>query len=150
MPRNKNIELYKYIGKKLKKKRIEVKLSQEKIAEKLDVDYRQIYYYETGKSKIPLDNLLKLCEFFNVDIYYFLGDIKKEKQENLSVINYPDNPELEKIIVTVKEVYEFGDDDLILGVNNCVNSMQAILKKRKDERRNSNPVKKKRLAGNNK
>jgi hypothetical protein len=31
--------------------------------------------------------------------------------------------------MTIKEIYEFKDDDIILGVNNCINSMQAILKK---------------------
>jgi transcriptional regulator with XRE-family HTH domain len=144
--KDKNIKLLKSIGEKLRSKRKELKISQGKIADLLDISDTQIYRYELGYSLIPLDNLLKLCELFNVDIYYFLGDIKKEKQENISIINYPANSELEKIIITVKEVYEFGDDDLILGVNNCVNSMQVILKKRQKQGRYRETPKKKKNA----
>ncbi len=114
----------------------------------LNISDTQIYRYELGYSLIPLDNLLKLCELFNVDIYYFLSGIKKEKQENKSIAKYPSNPDLDKAILAAKEIYEFGDEDLIVGVNNCINAMQVILKKRKDDRRNPSPIKRKRLAGN--
>ena len=57
---------------------------------------------------------------------------EKNKLENQSVVKYPLNPDLEKVILAAKEIYEFGDEDLIVGVNNCINAMQVILKKRKD------------------
>ncbi len=143
--KDKNIKLLKSLGKKLRSKRKELKISQGKIADLLDISDTQIYKYELGYSLIPLDNLLKLCELFNVDIYYFLSDIKKD---DVSAVKYPDNPELKKMILTVKEIYEYGDDDLILGVNNCVNAMQVMLKKRQKQGRDRGTPKKKTNANN--
>ena len=148
--KDKDIELLKFLGDRIRKKRKELKISQGDIANLLNVSDTQIYRYELGYSLIPLDNLLKLCELFNVDVYYFLSGKKKEKQENKSITIYPLNPDLDKVILAAKEIYDFGDEDLIVGVNNCINAMQVILKKRKDSRRNPNPVKKKRLAGDSK
>ena len=148
--KDKDIELLKFLGDRIRKKRKELKISQGDIANLLNVSDTQIYRYELGYSLIPLDNLLKLCELFNVDVYYFLNGKKKEKQENKSITIYPSNPDLDKVILAAKEIYEFGDEDLIVGVNNCINTMQVILKKRKDSRRNTNPIKRKRLAGDSK
>ena len=151
MPRTKNTELFKQIGLKIKAKRESLNLSQEKLGVLLDVDYRHIYHYEIGRTKIPIDYLLKLAEFFNVPLEYFCSDFEgKNKLENQSVVKYPSNPDLDKVILAAKEIYDFGDEDLIVGVNNCINAMQVILKKRKDSRRNPNPVKRKRLAGDSK
>ena len=148
--KDKDIELLKFLGDRIRKKRKELKISQGNIANLLNVSDTQIYRYELGYSLIPLDNLLKLCELFNVDVYYFLSGKKKEKQENKSITIYPSNPDLDKVILAAKEIYDFGDEDLIVGVNNCINAMQVILKKRKDSRRNPSPVKRKRVAGDSK
>ncbi len=148
--KDKDIKLLKLLGEKIRNKRKELKISQGDIANLLNVSDTQIYRYELGYSLIPLDNLLKLCELFNVDIYYFLSGIKKERQENKSIAIYPLNPDIDKVILAAKEIYEFGDEDLIVGVNNCINAMQVILKKRKDSRRNPSPVKRKGLAGDSK
>ena len=63
-----------------------------------------------------------------------------------SVVKYPESPELEKRIVAIKEIYRYEDEDLILGVNNCVDSMSAILKKRQEQRRDIETVKKTRVG----
>ena len=138
----KNTALLKFIGKKIRIKREEFNLSQTEIADILEVSYTQIYHYETGRSEIPLTNILKLCEFFNVDISYFLSDIKNEK----SIAKYPENPRLEKTIHTVKEIFEFNDEDLIFGLEKCVDAINPILKKRQEQRRDSGTVKKTRVG----
>jgi transcriptional regulator with XRE-family HTH domain len=150
MPRNKDIDLFKHIGLKIRNKRKELKITQEKLAEMVDVDYVQIYHYEIGRSKIPIDYLLKIAKFFDVDIYYFLGDIKKEKRDNISVINYPSNPELEKRVMMLKEIYENKSEDLIAVVNTGIENVYSALKKQNKQKRNPSPVQKKRLTGNNK
>jgi transcriptional regulator with XRE-family HTH domain len=141
-----NAALLKAIGEKIRTKREELKLSQGEIADILELSYTQIYHYETGRSEIPITNLLRLCEFFNVDIHYFISEIKNENQEKLSIVKYPENPELEKRIVAVKEIYKSENEDLIIGVNNCVDSMSIILKKRQEQRRDNGTVKKTRLG----
>ena len=53
-------------------------------------------------------------------------------------------------MIAVKEIYKSEDEDLILGVNNCVDSMSVILKKRQEQRRNNGTVKKTRMGRANK
>lgn len=120
--KSKDDNLFKFIGKRIRQKRKELKISQGVIADLLDISDTQIFKFETGESKIALDYLFKIADFFHADINYFFP--KNEK-----ITNFSSDPELEKIIMTIKEIYEFKDDDIILGVNNCINSMRAILKK---------------------
>jgi len=80
MPKHKNLELFKHIGLKIRIKRRELKMSQEKLAEILNVTYTQIYNYETGKFKIPLDYLLNLAGIFKVDLNYFISDFNSDKK----------------------------------------------------------------------
>lgn len=148
--KDKNIKLLKSLGIKIRNKRKELKISQGEIADLLDISDTQIYKYELGYSLIPLDNLLKLCEFFNVDIDYFISDVEKEKNGNSFIANFSTDPELEKRIAILREVYKLGDEPLICGINSCIDTINAMLKKLKDDRRNPSPPKRKRLVGNSK
>jgi transcriptional regulator with XRE-family HTH domain len=146
--KNKNIKLLKSLGEKIRNKRIELKLSQGNIADLLDVSYTQIYHYEIGRSEIPITNLLKLCEFFNVDIDYFVSDIKKEKQNESSVAKYSENPELEKEIMMLKEIYNYNDEDLIYIAKNNIELAYGLLKKQRKQKGDTRSAKKK-VAKNN-
>ena len=141
--KNKDDNLFKFIGKRIRERRKELKISQGAVADILDISDTQIFKFETGESKIALDYLFKIADFFQVDINYFFP--KNEK-----ITHFSSDPEIEKVIMTVKKIYEFKDDDIILGVNNCVNSMQSILKKRQKQRRDIKPDKKTKVEGNDK
>jgi transcriptional regulator with XRE-family HTH domain len=127
MPKHKNIELFKHIGLKIRIKRRELNFSQEKLAEMLNVAYTQVYNYETGRFKIPLDYLLELADIFNVDLNYFLSDFnsgKKVKLEN-------EHLELNKTIGMVKKIYNFKDDNLIYGLKKSIESIYNVIKTKK-------------------
>lgn len=73
----------KEIGKRLKDLRKERKLSQDKLADKLDVNHKSISSYETGKTEIPLRLLYRYVKIFGVSADYILfgndsGVISKE------------------------------------------------------------------------
>ena len=124
MPKHKNYELFKYIGLKIRIKRRELNLSQEKLAEMLNVAYTQVYNYETGKFKIPLDYLMELADIFKVDLNYFLSDYNagtKLKFEN-------ENKEYNKTIGMVKEIYNLNDENLIYLLKKSVESIYNIVK----------------------
>jgi transcriptional regulator with XRE-family HTH domain len=127
MPKHKNYELFKYIGLKIRIKRRELNLSQEKLAEMLNVAYTQVYNYETGKFKIPLDYLMELADIFKVDLNYFLSDYNagtKLKFEN-------ENKEYNKTIGMVKEIYNLNDENLIYLLKKSVESIYNIVKAKK-------------------
>lgn len=55
-------------GKRLKELRIEQKLSQQKLGEKLGFCNQTISFWESGDREPDLDTLLKIAHFFNVAI----------------------------------------------------------------------------------
>ena len=47
--------------------------SQEDIASYLHIGQRTYSDYERGKTRIPLDSMIMLAEFYNVDMNYITG-----------------------------------------------------------------------------
>ena len=60
--------------KRLKDLREDNDLTQEKIAEYLDISRPQYSLYETGKRTIPIDLLSKLAKLYKTSIDYIVGD----------------------------------------------------------------------------
>ena len=48
-------------------------LTQQKIADLLNIGQRTYADYESGKTRIPIDNLLILARFYNVSLDYITG-----------------------------------------------------------------------------
>lgn len=122
MPKQKNEELFKYLGLRIKDKRRELKLSKEKLAEYLNVNDTQIYKYESGISKIPIDKLILLSKLFKVNINYFIGEYDFKE---------PINNQLEKRITELKEIYNINDANFISIVNNSIDSIYESAKNKK-------------------
>lgn len=66
--------LEKSIGKKLKELRTSCKMTQDDIAELLNMNRTSFSKYENGASNPPLDVLRKLALIFNVPIEYLIHD----------------------------------------------------------------------------
>jgi len=125
MPRNKDLNLFKQIGLKIRNRRKELNISQEKLSEILDVEYVQIWRYETGKIKIPLDYLAKIAAFLNTDINYFLSDIYSTKSVEKQ------DKKLENMILMIKEIFESNNDDLKFVAYKCISSIHFAVKRDK-------------------
>lgn len=69
---------HKEIGKKIKKRRKELKYSQEKLAEMLGVTYQQIQRYENGTNKLNTENIQLVADALSVPLSYFFGPEIKE------------------------------------------------------------------------
>ena len=77
----------KDIGKNIKEYRIKKNLSQEEMAERLEVSKRTISNYETGRSRPDLDMLEKIAEELGVGINEIVyGDSLAEKNKNLKIV----------------------------------------------------------------
>ena len=72
------------MGMKLRKIRLEKRLTQTKVSIMLDVTFQQIQKYESGVNAIPLRNLFKFCELTDTNINTFFEDLTKysNKLEN--------------------------------------------------------------------
>lgn len=55
-------------------------MTQQKVADLLHIGQRTYADYESGKTRIPVDNLMILAKFYNVSMDYITGasDIKTE------------------------------------------------------------------------
>jgi transcriptional regulator with XRE-family HTH domain len=61
------------LGGRLREKRTSAGWSQQQLAEKLQVDPKDIYAYETGEKRITADRLLRLSKVLGVKPIYFFG-----------------------------------------------------------------------------
>jgi transcriptional regulator with XRE-family HTH domain len=74
-------DLYKQIGQKIRELRgmyPKGALSQEALAEKLDIAPNTVSRWETGTYKPTPEDLDKLARFFNVSITVFFPDLKQD------------------------------------------------------------------------
>ena len=114
------------LGTKLQQLRQSKDISLEKLAFELDLSKTAIGKWDADKSKPCIDNLAKLCEYYEVDVYGLLEDVSNVNFSNAkfkgnsyvinpnnSTINYSNSPELvenQKQITTLLE----KQNDLIL------------------------------------
>ncbi len=70
-------------GERLRKLRIEKKVSQPKLAEILDVDVSTIGKWEIHNATPSARTLIELADFFNVSVDYLLG--RETENKNISL-----------------------------------------------------------------
>lgn len=63
----------KYIYPRIRDLREDKDLKQDDIANILKITRQQYQLYESGKRKLPIDQLIQLCKFYNVSADYILG-----------------------------------------------------------------------------
>lgn len=91
------------MGARISSKRKNMGITQEKLAEKMDVSIQMISNLELGKKAIRPENLVKLCSILNVSTDYILtGKISEYESNTLSEkilkLNKSDIALLENII----------------------------------------------------
>lgn len=64
------------IGERIKKRRKELKLSQEELAEMLDVTYQQVQRYENGANRLNVENIQVIANALSVSLSYFFETYK--------------------------------------------------------------------------
>lgn len=87
--------LLKEIGARIKSKRKAIAMTQETLAEKMDVSIQMISNLEQGKKAIRPENIIKLCNALNVSSDYILrGQISDyelgELEQSFSALSQED------------------------------------------------------------
>lgn len=99
----------KLLGKQIRQRRIENKISQEKLSEIIDISPRHMCTIENGKSFPSIDTFLKIAETLNIDLNEFFDiqyTLKKDTQRSeiiqlIKIVNEKDLPLLKEIISSV-------------------------------------------------
>lgn len=63
------------LGDKLYRLRKSKKLSQEQLALELEISKTALIKWESNKSKPSIDNIMKICDFYETDIYTLLEEV---------------------------------------------------------------------------
>lgn len=69
----KRIITSKEIGERIKKRRIELGLSQEKLADALEVTYQQVQRYENGTNRLNVENIQLIADILSLPVSYFFA-----------------------------------------------------------------------------
>ena len=111
--------------KKLKKDlstRYGRKIIISEIAEKLKVSGRSVDYYLSGDTPFSLYDIYRLIKYYHLSCsdIAFLFDFKINETLKTLPLSNSDNPEINKKINILKQIYESGDETLICGVDLCL------------------------------
>lgn len=96
-------DLLTQIGQRIRKHRERSHLSQEQLAERADVSSQTISTAETGKKRLRVENIIKICEVLEISPdYLLLGEISPQDliilSEKLSQLTPGQYRHLEDII----------------------------------------------------
>lgn len=103
------------IGKLIRLEREKRKWTQKKLGEALNVSGKQISNYEQGEPIPPIDVLLKLCEVFDCELGYILGEEDYTEGSkirtaicNVTGLSAASIDAIQKITGTARNCIEFG------------------------------------------
>ncbi len=75
---------YKVIGERIRKARIDGNLTQENLAEKLDVSVAFVSRIECGTTHVNLTRLSEICSILNIDEGQILNGVSTDSKNYLS------------------------------------------------------------------
>jgi transcriptional regulator with XRE-family HTH domain len=104
------------LGEKLYNLRKDKNLTEEALAYELEVSKSALRKWEQNDSKPSIENLLRICEFFETNIYELLEDVSNINfsganfegsnyviSPNNSTINYSNSPDLIELVQSNQE-----------------------------------------------
>lgn len=96
-------ELDFYIGRKVKAKRVEFGMAQNRLAEILGITFQQLQKYEKGINRISAVSLYKIAKTFGISIDSFFEGAEKpfsarDKEENCYFIDTKTQEETDKLV----------------------------------------------------
>ena len=132
------VEFTKLVGKFIKERRKEFKISPFDLAKSLNITYQTYNKYENGQINIPLHTLFLITEKLNISMDSLINKYHKEiyGANYRSILNINSNifpkfsdVDLEKSIDIVKKIYESGDKQIITALNNNLDIYYSLIRK---------------------
>ncbi len=66
-----------HVGKRVRKRRTELGLTQEHLALELEISYQQVQKYETGANRISAGRLYQVARKLGIEVAYFFEGLKE-------------------------------------------------------------------------
>lgn len=74
------------IGKRIRVRRVELKISQSELGEKLGVSFQQVQKYEKGANRVSVGRISEIARALDVEVGYFYESTGKDGKEVESII----------------------------------------------------------------
>ena len=107
--------LYIIIGERIRKKRREIKVNQQYLADKVDINRTSISNIEKGRHQPPLHLLYKICYHLDMEIEYLLPSIDDIISTNDTK---QETPSLFTLLRSNTDLSEDSKNDLEILLNN--------------------------------
>jgi transcriptional regulator with XRE-family HTH domain len=102
------------IGAALKQRRRELGISQEKLAEILNVSYQQVQRYESGVNKLNVENIQLIAETLSVPItFFFSSDYEQTVAEHQSPYI---SAEEKSLLAYFRKIKDKNDKQMVINV----------------------------------
>ena len=95
---------YTIIGERLKKARLEKNLTQEQLAEQIDVSIAFLSRVERGSSHINLKRLTQICNILGISEGLILNGASEDSSDYLNEILEKASPDKQKLIYKIAEI----------------------------------------------
>lgn len=107
---------YKFLGKRIREERKRLNLTQEKLAESVDISDSYLGQIERGERNLTLDTLIRIANRLNVTIDYLLKDyIEMENDKFLNqfaqLIDGHKSKHKQMVLDVVKVMFSHLDDE---------------------------------------
>ena len=77
-PRTSPDPIDKYVGSRVRSRRVGMRISQTKLGDAIGVTFQQIQKYENGTNRIGASNLYKISHHLSTEVAYFFQDMPVE------------------------------------------------------------------------
>lgn len=106
----------KLLGRRIREERVRIGLTQEQIAEKINVSTTYVGFVERGKRSVTLEKLILLADCFQLPIDALLHDMSahtssEAREQQLKVLwDQASDDEKEKILSIIKVIISKADN----------------------------------------
>ncbi|MBI4650072.1 helix-turn-helix transcriptional regulator [Candidatus Desantisbacteria bacterium] len=111
------------IGKKIKKRRRGLGISQENLAEILDVTYQQVQRYENGKNRLNVENIQMIADALSVPVSYFFESNETAKIGDTHAPYAPS--EENKLLKYFKKIKTKKSKDMVIQVTKLASKKKS-------------------------
>ena len=129
-----------YVGSRIKTRRTEMGLTQNKIAEMIGVTFQQIQKYENGQNRIGSSRLYEIAKILRVPVAYFFEGLKSSTSsssdanavfsDNKEEFQHIDEVKEKDIMFLIKHFSKIKDENLRKSV---INLAKTLAKQEEDK-----------------
>lgn len=83
-PTNRATDTDRYVGQRIRERRIMLGLSQQQMADMIGVTYQQAHKYERGINRISAGRLFEIAQVLNVPVSYFFEGLEDDRGDDMN------------------------------------------------------------------